>query len=100
MTPDCVATTAFSPVTFPLVEFDHPFVDPPTDEFALLNVDRKPDELWIIQINPQEIDGEPTSFVEIADRRDELAGTIPLTRELNAIERPIEWIDAGYPSES
>ncbi len=61
---------------------------------------RKPDELWVIQINPQERDGEPTSLEEIADRRNELAGNISLNQELRVIERVNDWIDAGHLPES
>jgi NTE family protein len=54
----------------------------------------------VIQINPQERDGEPTSLEEITDRRNELAGNISLNQELRVIERVNEWIDAGHLPES
>jgi NTE family protein len=59
------------------------------------SVDRKPDELWIVQINPQELDGEPTSVDEIGDRRNELSGNISLNQELGFIERINDWVAAG-----
>lgn len=40
----------------------------------------------MIQINPQELAGEPTSVEEIADRRNELAGNSSLNQELRFIE--------------
>jgi NTE family protein len=57
--------------------------------------DRKPDELWIIQINPQELDGEPTRLDEIADRRNQLSGNISLNQELRFIERVNDWVEDG-----
>lgn len=50
----------------------------------LLHTD--PDELWVIQINPSEIDAEPRSLVEISDRRNALAGNLSLHQELGFIE--------------
>jgi len=46
----------------------------------------EPDELWVIQINPQTIDREPQTLTEISDRRNELAGNLSLYQELGFIE--------------
>jgi len=43
--------------------------------------------IWVIQINPKASDGEPTSMLEIADRRNELAGNLSLHQELGFIEK-------------
>lgn len=48
--------------------------------------ERKPDELWVVQINPQTREGEPTTLLEIADRRNELAGNLSLNQELRFVE--------------
>lgn len=56
----------------------------------------KPDELWVLQINPQEREGEPRSLAEISDRRNELAGNISLNQEIAFIERVNDWLEAGY----
>jgi NTE family protein len=69
--------------------------NPPVGDLMSQPADRKPDELWIIQINPQELDGEPTSIDEIADRRNELSGNISLNQELGFIERVNEWVETG-----
>lgn len=45
-----------------------------------------PDELWVIQVNPQKVDREPRTFTEIVDRRNELAGNLSLYQELGFIE--------------
>jgi NTE family protein len=65
-----------------------------------VDADRKPDELWVIQVNPQERHGEPTSLEEINDRRNELSGNISLNQELRVIERVNTWIDQGHLPES
>jgi NTE family protein len=74
--------------------------NPPIDDLMTLPADRKPDELWIVQINPQEFEGEPTTLDVIADRRNELSGNISLNQELKFIERVNDWLDAGYLPES
>jgi NTE family protein len=57
--------------------------------------DRKPDELWVIQINPQEFEGEPDTIDVIADRRNELSGNLSLNQELRFIERVNDWVADG-----
>ncbi|MHC3438655.1 patatin-like phospholipase family protein [Natrialbaceae archaeon A-gly3] len=107
VTPEAVLASAAVPTLFEAVEIDgHLHWDglfsqnPPIDDLMTVDASRKPDELWVIQVNPQEIDGEPTSLEEIADRRNELAGNISLNQELNVIKRVNEWIDAGHLPES
>jgi NTE family protein len=56
---------------------------------------RKPEELWIIQINPQEVEGTPMTVDEIADRRNELSGNLSMNQELRFIEWVNEWIEEG-----
>ena len=46
----------------------------------------RPDEVWIIQINPSRIEREPTTVEEIEDRRNELAGNLSLEQEVRSIE--------------
>jgi NTE family protein len=107
VTPDAVLASAAVPDLFEAVEINGHYhwdglfsQNPPIDDLMTIDAARKPDELWIIQINPQESDGEPTSLEEIADRRNELAGNISLNQELRVIERVNEWIDAGHLPES
>jgi NTE family protein len=59
----------------------------------LLAVD--PDELWVIQINPQTIDHEPRTLTEISDRRNELAGNLSLYQELGFIETIDRLLEEG-----
>jgi len=69
--------------------------NPPVRDMMHQPPERKPDELWIIQINPQEFEGEPTSLEAIADRRNELSGNISLNQELGFVEQINEWVEAG-----
>ena len=66
--------------------------NPPVKELT----EARPDELWVIQINPQRIDREPRSAVEIADRRNGLAGNISLYQELSVIEKIDQLLEDGW----
>jgi NTE family protein len=65
--------------------------NPPVREL----VDARPDELWVIQINPRRWDGEPRTMVEIADRRNELSGNLSLHQELGFIEKIDQLLEEG-----
>jgi NTE family protein len=65
--------------------------NPPVREL----VDTRPDEIWVIQINPKAWDGEPKTMLEIADRRNELAGNLSLHQELGFIEKVDQLLDEG-----
>ncbi len=54
-----------------------------------------PDEIWVVQINPTERVTEPTSVMEIEDRRNELGGNLSLYQELNFIEQIDKLIERG-----
>lgn len=69
--------------------------NPPIYDLMHTDPDRKPDELWVVQINPQHYEGEPTTLDEIVDRRNELAGNISLNQELRFVETVNEWLDRG-----
>jgi len=107
VTPEAILASAAVPAMFEAVEINGHYhwdglfsQNPPIDDLMTVAADRKPEELWIIQINPQESEGEPTSLAEIANRRNELSGNISLNQELNVIERVNEWIDEGHLPES
>ncbi|MGY1631410.1 patatin-like phospholipase family protein [Geodermatophilus sp. SYSU D01186] len=65
--------------------------NPPVREL----LDARPDELWVIQINPTERAREPRSVLAIADRRNELAGNLSLYQELHFIEKIDELLADG-----
>ncbi|WP_318570954.1 patatin-like phospholipase family protein [Salinigranum marinum] len=103
VTPEAVLASAAVPHLFEAVEINGHYhwdglfsQNPPIDDLMTVDADRKPDELWVIQVNPQEREGEPTSLEAIADRRNELSGNISLNQELRVIERVNEWVDAGH----
>ena len=49
-------------------------------------LDARPDELWVIQINPTARADEPKTVLDITDRRNELSGNLSLYQELHGIE--------------
>lgn len=57
--------------------------------------ERKPDEIWVIRLNPRARSALPTSSDEIEDRRNELAGNLPLDQELYLIGKINELIEAA-----
>ncbi len=102
VTLDAVLASTAVPDLFEAVEIDGHWhwdglfsQNPPIDDLMMTPAGRKPDELWVVQINPQEREGEPTSLVEIKDRRNELAGNISLNQELRFVRRVNQWIDDG-----
>lgn len=54
--------------------------NPPIREFTAL--DPCPDEIWVVQINPQKRSRAPRTMQDIVDRRNELAGNLSLGQEL------------------
>ena len=55
----------------------------------------KPDEIWVIQINPTQRRQEPTTLEEIRDRRNELAGNLSMFQEIRMITRVNELLAEG-----
>lgn len=51
--------------------------NPPVRELP----DAKPNEIWVIQINPETSATEPESMADITDRRNELSGNLSLYQE-------------------
>lgn len=56
--------------------------------------EEKPDEIWVIRINPQEIDPreELTSLESIKDRQNDLAGNVSLNADLDHILTMNKWL--------
>jgi NTE family protein len=106
VTVEAVLASAAVPTLFEAVEIDGQRYwdglfsqNPPVRDLMHLPPARKPEELWIVQINPQEFEGEPSTTEVIADRRNELSGNISLNQELQFIEQVSEWVDDGKLSE-
>lgn len=54
--------------------------------------DAKPDEIWVIQINPEQRASEPMTSNDIDDRRNELAGNLSLHQELFFVDQTNDWL--------
>lgn len=65
--------------------------NPPVRE--LTNVDERPDEIWVVQLNPQQRTLEPRTMREIKDRSNELSGNLSLGQELYFIEKVNRLLD-------
>jgi len=103
VTPEVIMATTAVPDTFEAVEMNGHYhwdglfsQNPPVNNLMDVDADRKPEELWVVQVNPQERETEPTTLGEISDRRNELAGNISLNQELRFIQRVNDWVDAGH----
>lgn len=99
---DAVLASAAVPNLYRAVEINEHYhwdglfsQNPPVNDLFHQPPDRKPDELWIIQINDQSSEGEPRRLDEIADRRNELSGNISLNQEIQFIEQVTEWVEDG-----
>ena len=68
--------------------------NPPVRELT----DERPDEIWVIQINPKELETEPKTVIEIVDRRNELSGNLSLYQELRSIEKIDQLLEEGLLS--
>ncbi len=66
--------------------------NPPVREFT--DLEERPDEIWVVQINPQRRDREPRSMRDIVDRRNELAGNLSLGQELYFVDKINRMIDS------
>ncbi len=60
--------------------------------------DTKPDEIWIIQINPETWRREPRTMRDIEDRRNELSGNLSLNQEVAMVEQTNAWLERGWLS--
>ena len=103
VTVEAVLASAAIPELFHGVEFHgHLHWDglfsqnPPVMDLLTVPARRKPEELWVIQINPQAVESNPQTLNEIADRRNELAGNLSLNQELRFIEWVNGWVEAGH----
>ena len=99
---DAVLASAAVPTLFEAVEIHGHYhwdglfsQNPPVNDLLHQPPGRKPEELWVIQVNPQSFEGEPTTSEVIADRRNELSGNISLNQELGFIERVNDWVGEG-----
>ncbi len=98
ITADCVLASAAIPMLFPAVHVDGGVYwdglfsqNPPVRNL----LDTEPDELWVIQVNPTASAHEPTTVLDIADRRNELSANLSLYQELGFVEKIDQLLDDG-----
>ena len=98
ITSDMILASAAIPTAFRTVHIDGDSYwdglfsqNPPVHDL----LEAKPDELWVIQINPTTRLTEPRSLLDIADRRNELSGNLSLYQELHVIEKIDQLLDQG-----
>lgn len=98
VTADAILASAAIPTMFRAVPVDGGIYwdglfsqNPPVRDLP----DTRPDEIWVVQINPTRRDGEPRTMAEIRDRRNELAGNLSLNQELFFIEKINELVAAS-----
>jgi NTE family protein len=98
ITADCVLASAAIPTLFRAVTvngasyWDGLFSqNPPVREL----LDTKPDELWVVQVNPRARAEVPEALLDIEDRRNELSGNLSLYQELAFIEKIDELLEQG-----
>jgi NTE family protein len=102
ITPETILASAAIPTLFRSVRLDDGGTywdglfsqNPPVRELT----DEGPDEIWVVQINPKELDTEPKTVLEIADRRNELSGNLSLYQELHSIEKIDQLLEEGLLS--
>lgn len=102
ISPDTILASAAIPTLFRSVPLDGRLYwdglfsqNPPIKELT----NERPDEIWVIQINPKELDREPRTITEIADRRNELAGNLSLHQEFRFIEKIDRMLEDGRLSD-
>src|ERR687893_1150094 len=102
ISPETILASAAIPTLFRSVHLDDGGAywdglfsqNPPVNQLT----DERPDEIWVIQINPKELETEPRSVLEIADRRNELSGNLSLYQELRSIEKIDQLLEEGLLS--
>jgi NTE family protein len=103
--PEVLLASAAAPQVFPAVDlggsphWDGLFAqNPPIEPFLVEpdDVADKPDEIWVVRVNPARRETEPRSERAIADRRDELAADISLTEQIDFVEQVSEWVEAEW----
>jgi NTE family protein len=102
ITPETILASAAIPTLFRSVQagdgrtyWDGLFSqNPPVRELT----EEGPDEIWVVQINPKELESQPKTVIEIVDRRNELSGNLSLYQELRSIEKIDQLLEEGLLS--
>jgi len=107
VTPEALLASAAVPTLFEAVETDESAywdglfaTNPPIAPLLAGPIERTPEEVWIVRVNPRTRPEVPRSLREVADRRSELSGNLSLAKDLAFIEQVNEWLAAGYLPEA
>jgi NTE family protein len=107
VTIDAVLASAAIPTLFRAMTVDHEgeprqywdglfSQNPPVHNLlAGVPTERKPEEIWLVRINPQRRDDVPTTLESIDNRRNELGGNLSVNQELSFIRQVNEWVADG-----
>ncbi len=97
---DTVLASAAVPPLMPAIEIDHGTYwdglfahNPPIRDLVDREASMRPDEIWVIQIDPESIDRRPVQPLAIVDRRFELSSNLSLNAELHWVRQINQWID-------
>jgi NTE family protein len=100
---DAVLASAAEPHLFEAVQIGDRYYwdglfsrNPPMKNFLTEADIPDPDEIWLVEINPQRRSQVPRTVDEIDDRRNELAGNLSLNAEVGFLEAVNEWIEQDY----
>jgi NTE family protein len=72
--------------------------NPPLRDFLqpAMPQEAKPDEIWIIRIDPEKSATEPTTIAQIDVRRNILTGNLSLAQEIFFINKVNDWLKLGW----
>jgi NTE family protein len=100
--PETLMASAGIPNLFQAVEIDGAAYwdglfsqNPPVANFLTLDMDRRPDQIWVIMINPLKSKTIPQTAEAIMDRRNELGGNLSLYQEIRFIKLINHFIEDG-----
>ncbi len=90
---ETIMASAGIPTLFKAVEIDGAAYwdglfsqNPPIADFLKPDLKKRPDEIWVIKINPIRRREIPNTGADIMDRRNELAGNLSLLKQIQFIE--------------
>lgn len=66
--------------------------NPPITDLLEVELQQRPDEIWIIRVIPQTRANQPMTMADIQDRRNELSGNLALKQDVKLIELINQWI--------
>ena len=69
--------------------------NPPIRGLVERDASMRPDEIWVLQIDPETTPAPPATVVATVDRRFELSSNLSLNAELHWIRQINQWVDQG-----